>query len=95
LLRSLDLPSLPAETLLDLFCFHENAGEFRRAEADLDALAASGAGGVDLRTERAAFYTRLLERDPRDLARLDIDRAELEAKLRNLSLRGSSTTVVE
>jgi hypothetical protein len=78
----LDSHALPAETLFSLFSYHELAGDYARAGQLLDRLAALPSLQEEMLGERAAFYGRLVEKSDSELARGNLTRAEVEARLK-------------
>ncbi len=74
--------NLPDGVLWTLFCHQEQHGSFARAEEALLALAARPSAGAELRPEVRAFYLRLLEKPPAELAAGGLSPNQVREKLK-------------
>jgi tetratricopeptide (TPR) repeat protein len=72
---------LPDEFLWSLYIYYERSGDLGKAEAALAGLAGRPGVYADLREEVIAFYQRVSALPPADLARMHLDRAQIQAKL--------------
>jgi len=75
------LEPLPDGTLWALFCHDEQIAAYARAEAALLCLAARPSAGPAMRPEVRAFYQRLLEKPPAELAAAGLSAARVREKL--------------
>ncbi len=74
---------LPDEYLWGLYNYYEQSTDYLRAENTILELAGRPGLYADLRDELIAFYRRILELPPAELARLHIDRDQIHLKLVN------------
>ena len=72
---------LPDDIQWSLFNYYERSAEYAKAEAALAELAGRPGLNGDLQPEMIAFYERLLALPPADLARIQLDREQLQDKL--------------
>lgn len=79
--RRLESRELPDDTLYALFDFSELREDYRYAEGLLEKLALIPGLGEEARQEQMAFYERLLEKSPADLARAGISPAQIKDRL--------------
>jgi hypothetical protein len=81
LLQKLETYDFNGITLLNLFCYYENAGEFSRAEDMLSRLAARNDSEVNVVDEMRSFYKRLMEKSPEALSAGGMSQAQIRSKL--------------
>jgi len=84
LLQKLDGYYFEEKTLLDLFCYYENAREFAKADHILSKLAARNDTRVNVADEMKSFYQRLIEKSPKELAAGGMSRTQIRNKLKEL-----------
>jgi tetratricopeptide (TPR) repeat protein len=84
LLQKIDAENFDEKTLLNLFCYHENAGEFAKAELMLNRLAARNDPMTNAVDEMKSFYQRLMEKDSNELAAGGMSRTKIQNKLKEL-----------
>jgi tetratricopeptide (TPR) repeat protein len=84
LLQKIDPHYFEEKTLLNLFCYHENAGEFAKAELMLNRLAARNDPMTNAVDEMKSFYQRLMEKDSNELAAGGMSRTKIQNKLKEL-----------
>jgi tetratricopeptide (TPR) repeat protein len=72
------------KTLLNLFCYYENAGEFAKADNMLSKLASRNDIKVIVVDEMKSFYRRLIEKSPKELAAGGMSRTQIRSKLKEL-----------
>ena len=84
LLQKLDTYYFEEKTLLNLFCYYENAGEFAKADNMLSRLAARNDSKANVVDEMKSFYKRLIEKSPKELAAGGMSRAQIRNKLKEL-----------
>jgi predicted outer membrane protein len=84
LLQKIDAENFDEKTLLNLFCYHENAGEFAKAELMLNRLAARNDPMTNAVDEMKSFYQRLMEKDSNELAAGGMIRTKIQNKLKEL-----------
>jgi hypothetical protein len=76
---------IPAKTLFDLFSYFENDGEYAKAETILTDLASRPEVGKDANIELMLFYTRLLEKDEKEITAAGMNRQIIQDKLKDLN----------
>ena len=84
LVQKLDTYNFEEKTLLNLFCYYENAGEFAKADHILSKLAARNDAKVNVVDEMKSFYQRLIEKSPKELAAGGMSRTQIRNKLKEL-----------
>ena len=84
LLQKLDTYNFEEKTLLDLFCYYENAGEFAKADNMLSKLATRNDAKVNVVDEMKSFYKRLIEKSPKELTAGGMSRTQIRSKLKEL-----------
>jgi hypothetical protein len=75
---------LPEKTILDLFCFYENEGEYAKAENILTILINRPKGKIVLREEMISFYQRLLLKSQKELSAGGMNKKQIRIKLKDL-----------
>ena len=75
---------LPSRTYAALMLYHEQIGQFAKAEDDLFALREAAPINADVVEMGVSFYQRLLARDDAALSAGNLPRAEVEAGLAEL-----------
>jgi hypothetical protein len=78
LVRLLEFQSLPDHLLWTLFCYHEQAGGYRKAADAICLLAGRPGLAQGIRPELAAFYERLLALPDAALAEAGMSREEVK-----------------
>jgi hypothetical protein len=84
LLENLDTNSLEEQTLLNLYTHWENSMEFAKADAVLNTLATRDGFTAVIKDEMKSFYTRLLEKSPKELEMGGMNRTQIRNKLKEL-----------
>ena len=84
LIQKLDTYTFEEKTLLNLFCYYENLGEFAKADHILSKLAARNDAKVNVVDEMKSFYQRLIEKSPKELAAGGMSRTQIRNKLKEL-----------
>lgn len=85
LVQLLGLTRLPQETLYDLFQYYEHVGEYNKAETALAQLAKMSESDESILQEQMEFYSRLLEKADKELARAGLTRSQVKEKLAKLA----------
>ncbi len=75
---------LPEKTMLDLFCYYENEGEYAKAENILTILVNRPKENADLRYEIISFYQRLLLKSQKELSACGMNKKQIRLKLKDL-----------
>jgi hypothetical protein len=75
---------LPEKTILDLFCFYENEGEYAKAENILTILINRPKGSIVLRDEMILFYQRLLLKSQKELSTGGMNKKQIRIKLKEM-----------
>jgi hypothetical protein len=75
---------LPEKTILDLFCYYENEGEYAKAENILAILINRPKGNADLRDEMISFYQRLLLKNQKELSAGGMNKKQIRLKLKDM-----------
>jgi tetratricopeptide (TPR) repeat protein len=83
-LQKLDAYYFEEKTLLNLFCYYENAREFAKADNMLSRLAARNDSKANVVDEMKSFYKRLIEKSPKELAAGGMSRTQIRNKLKEL-----------
>jgi len=84
LLQKLETCYFEEKTLLNLFYFYENAGEFAKADNMLSRLATRNPSRKNVVDEMKSFYKRLMEKSPKELAAGGMSRIQIRNKLKAL-----------
>jgi tetratricopeptide (TPR) repeat protein len=84
LLEKLDTYYFEEKTLLDLFCYYENAKEFAKADNMLSKLATRNDSKANVVNEMKSFYKRLIEKSPKELAAGGMSWTQIRNKLKEL-----------
>jgi tetratricopeptide (TPR) repeat protein len=84
LLQKMEPHDLNGMTLLNLFCFYENAGEYANADEMLNRLSARNDSGVNVVDETRSFYKRLIEKSPQELFKGGMSSTRVLNKLKEL-----------
>jgi hypothetical protein len=79
---------LPDDVQWSLFNYYERSANYAKAEATLAELARRPGLDADLQPELILFYQRLLALPPADLARVQLDREQVQDKLDKVRLSG-------
>jgi tetratricopeptide (TPR) repeat protein len=85
LIQKIDTHVFEGQTLLNLYCYYENAGEFAKAENMLSRLATANSTDASVMDEMKSFYKRLLEKSPKELADGGMNRTQVQKKLIDLA----------
>jgi hypothetical protein len=83
LVQILGIQNIPDEPLWTLFCYYELAGDYPKAEDTILRMAERSNIQVDIQPELVAFYERLLEKPPAELAAAGMKREEVTTRLEN------------
>jgi hypothetical protein len=83
LLQTLDWNQFPTETLFLLYYYSEDVGTYSRAENMLDRLEQHIGAQDEIRSERMAFYKRLLEKTDQELLQGGSSRQYIQTKIAN------------
>lgn len=81
LVEKIGVQNITDGTFWTLFCYYEQTGAYLKAEQALITMAARPAIHADIQPELAAYYERLLQKSPVELASSGIDSAQLQSKL--------------
>ena len=84
LLQKLEPSKLEEKTLLNLFCYYENTGEFAKADNILSKLVARNNSAANAIDDRRSFYKRLMKKSREELAAGGMSRAQIRNKLNDL-----------
>jgi tetratricopeptide (TPR) repeat protein len=84
LLQKIDTYYFEEKTLLNLFCYYENAKEFAKADNMLNKLATRNDARANAVDEMKSFYKRLIEKSPKELAAGGMSRTQIRSKLKEL-----------
>lgn len=76
--------NLPEKTILDIFCYYENEGEYAKAENILAKLVNHPKLNVDLRSEMTSFYQRLLLKNQKELSAGGMNKKQIRLKLKDM-----------
>lgn len=84
LLQKLEPYYFEEKTILNLFCYYENAGEFAKADKMLSKLATRNDSKTNAVDEMKSFYERIVEKSPKELAAGGMSRTQIRKKLKEL-----------